>query len=179
MVRASAGKRALRYGGITLVAVGLVACLVGAVMAFSPEPESGGEVVRAMVTAAGVPLLLLSVGMGLQTWLIVSGGPVLALSPAGVWIRTRASRGQAIWLPWEGIEHISRRRWSVEKFLVVKPRDPRTVQDLGAFTTAEMGPLLGYLGSPLIATLNTADKSEAEILAAVAHFSAGRVPVTW
>lgn len=179
MVRASPGKRALRYGVIALVFVFLIACLVGAAMAFSPEPASGGEVVRTLVRAAGVPLLLLSVGMGFQTWLIVSGGPVLALSPAGVWIRTRPSRGQAIWLPWEGIEQISRRRWSVEKYLVVKPRDPRTVQNLGAVTEMEMGLLLGYLGSPLIATLNTADKSEAEILAAVTRFSAGRCHITW
>ncbi|XVU26339.1 hypothetical protein ACQPZJ_04595 [Actinoplanes sp. CA-054009] len=110
-------------------------------------------------------------------WLVASGGPVLAAGPAGLWIKTRPTRGQAVWLPWEHIGLISRRRWFVEKMLVVHPRDPRLNDSLGAFTAVDASSLNLIFGSGLTATLTFADKKEAEILQAVAYFANHRVPL--
>jgi hypothetical protein len=108
---------------------------------------------------------------------VTSGGPVLAVNPAGIWIKTRPTRGQAIWLPWEMIERIYRRRWSFDKMICVKPRDPRVGANLGAFTALDSGMQQLFFGSGFTATANFADKPEAEIMSALRHFAAGRCPV--
>ncbi|WDZ86864.1 hypothetical protein [Micromonospora cathayae] len=177
VVRPSVGKRALVFGAVVLVLLVPVLCLAGLGMASSTEPGPSSGSGPFLLGLAGCLLLATGLPLGLQLWLIASGGPVLALSPAGLWIRTRPTRGQAVWLPWEGVAQIRRRRWSLEKMLVVQPRDPRTVSNLGAYTALDSGLLSAFYGSGLVATLNFADRSEAEILAAVAHYSAGRCPL--
>jgi hypothetical protein len=122
-----------------------------------------------------VLVVVLGAVFGLLLWLSSSGGPVLAVGPAGLWIKTRPTRGQAIWLPWEAIALISRRRWSVEKLLVVQPRDLRAENGLGAFTAFDASISRAFYGSGFTATLNMGDKDEAEILQAVAYFAANRV----
>jgi hypothetical protein len=113
--------------------------------------------------------------IGLQVWRLVSGGPVLAAGPAGLWIRTRMGRGQAIWLPWEAIALISRRRWMFDKMLVVQPHDPRVTKGLGARTAFSSLNSSAVYGDGFLASLTMADRKEAEILQAVAHFAANRV----
>ena len=66
-----------------------------------------------------------------------SGGPVLAVGPRGLWIKTRPTRGQAMWLPWEAIARIYRRRWSLEKMVCVQPPDPRVGSGLGSYTAVD------------------------------------------
>ena len=74
---------------------------------------TGSSLVQNGTITTGVVIAFLLVGLfGLQVWLLATGGPVLAVGPAGLWIKTRPTRGQAIWLPWEAIGLISRRRWS-------------------------------------------------------------------
>jgi len=150
-------------------------CLLGVGAAASDDQTS------ALAALGFLGCLVVSIAglMGFQLWLVASGGPVLAVGPAGMWIKTRPTRGQAIWLPWEGIAHISRRRWSLEKMVVVKPRDPRVGSNLGSFTALDSSMLQLFYGSGFTATLNFADKPEAEIMAAIAHFSAGRCHITW
>ncbi|HEX5595881.1 MAG TPA: hypothetical protein VFX61_07675 [Micromonosporaceae bacterium] len=176
VVRPSIRKRGMVFGAVPLVLIVPLSCLFGIAMLGSDETDAG-EALLGLVAVAGCLLLLLGLPLGFQLWLIASGGPVLALGPAGLWIRTRPTRGQAIWLPWEGVAQISRRRWSFEKMLVVKPRDPRAEQNLGAFTALDSGLLNLFYGSGFVATLNFADKPEAEILAAVHHYNAGRAPI--
>ncbi|WP_189040149.1 hypothetical protein [Micromonospora sonchi] len=161
--------------GVALLLIVPIACCIGAGVMGSADSGSGA--LLGFLGLLGCLLAVICLPLGIQLWLIGSGGPVLALGPAGLWIRTRPTRGQAIWLPWEGIAQISRRRWSLEKMLVVKPRDTRALQNLGAYTALDSAGLSAFYGSGLVATLNFADKSEAEILAAVAHFSAGRCPL--
>lgn len=178
VVRPNVAKRGLLMTGVVLLLILPIACCAGLGMVNSADPQLRSRSVVAILGVVGCLLALVALPLGIQLWLIGSGGPVLALGPAGLWIRTRPTRGQAIWLPWEGVARISRRRWSLEKMLVVTPRDARVLQHLGAFTALDSATLSAFYGSGLVATLNFADRSEAEIMAAVAHYSAGRCQLT-
>jgi hypothetical protein len=169
IVRHSVRKRAVVFGGI----FALLLVPLGAVFALVAEPRNA---VGLLVVFLGIALLLVGL-FGLQVWMLASGGPALAVGPVGLWIKTRPSRGQAIWLPWESIGQISRGRLNLEKMLCVAPRDPRAEQNLGAYTAFDAHVVMNAFGTGFVATLNFADRGEAEILAAVAHFSAGRVPL--
>ncbi|MEV4665966.1 hypothetical protein AB0J85_28970 [Micromonospora echinofusca] len=178
VVRPNVAKRGLLMMGVALVLILPIACCAGLGVVNSADPQLRSQSVVGLLAVVGCLLALIALPLGIQLWLIGSGGPVLALGPAGLWIRTRPTRGQAIWLPWEGVAQISRRRWSLEKMLVVTPRDARALRHLGAFTALDGAALNAFYGSGLVATLNFADRPEAEILAAVAHYSAGRCQLT-
>ncbi|MFI7513776.1 hypothetical protein ACIBVK_09815 [Micromonospora echinofusca] len=178
VVRPNVAKRGLLMMGVALVLILPIACCAGLGVVNSADPQSRSQSVVGLLAVVGCLLALIALPLGIQLWLIGSGGPVLALGPAGLWIRTRPTRGQAIWLPWEGVAQISRRRWSLEKMLVVTPRDARALRHLGAFTALDGAALNAFYGSGLVATLNFADRPEAEIMAAVAHYSAGRCQLT-
>ncbi|WP_446216860.1 hypothetical protein [Micromonospora sp. IBHARD004] len=170
IARPSLRKRALALGGLTVLIGLVIACPMG--LAASSE-NGGAEILLA------VPLIMFffALVVGLQLWLVSSGGPVLAVGPAGLWIKTRPTRGQAIWLPWEAIDQIYRRRWGLEKMLCVRARDPRAGGDLGAFTALDTGMQQAFFGTGFTATVNFADRSEQEIMAAVVRCSAGRCRV--
>jgi hypothetical protein len=168
VVRPSVRKRVLFFGAFLLGLLAVLGCVLG--LGAIGSPNAGALLVLFIVIALGFVGLF-----GLQIWLLATGGPVLAMGPAGLWIKTRPSRGQAIWLPWEAIGMISRRRWSFEKMLCVAPRDPRAEQKLGAFTAFDSMVTQAAFGTGFTATLNFADRSEQEILQAVAYFAAGRV----
>jgi hypothetical protein len=166
IARHSAGKRGVLFGGAALVVAVLVSC----------APLLAGETLIGLV-GAGAVAVLTAVLLGLHLYLLASGGPALAIGPAGLWIKTRPTRGQAIWLPWEAIERIYVRRWVFDKMLCVKPRDPRAGTHLGTFTALDSGMQQLVFGTGLTAPLNFADRPETEIMGAVAHFSAGRVRI--
>jgi hypothetical protein len=168
IVRPSVRKRVVFFG--SLVTVLLV--FLGCVLSWGAAGSSNS--IGLLIVFLGIAVLFVGL-FGLQIWLLATGGPVLAVGPAGLWIKTRPSRGQAIWLPWEAIGLISRRRWSFEKMLCVAPRDPRAGQQLGAFTAFDSVVTQAAFGTGFTATLNFADQSEQEILQAVAYFAAGRV----
>ncbi|WP_125807249.1 hypothetical protein [Actinoplanes sp. ATCC 53533] len=170
IVRPSVRKRVLAFGGFVLALMTVLGCVLG--LAAIGSPNGGALLILFLVIAVAFVGLF-----GLQIWLVATGGPVLAVGPAGLWIKTRPSRGQAIWLPWEAIGGISRRRWSFEKMLCVAPRDPRAEQRLGAFTAFDSMVTQAAFGTGFTATLNFADRSEQEILQAVAYFAGGRVPL--
>ncbi|MGR6322057.1 hypothetical protein Q2K19_15380 [Micromonospora soli] len=168
--RPSLRKRALALGAVTLV-IGLVlACPIGAA-------ASGPNGDLALLWMIPVIMLLFFLPVGLQLWLVSSGGPVLAVGPEGLWIKTRPTRGQAIWLPWAAIDRIYLRRWGLEKMLCVKPRDPRVGSGLGAFTAVDAGMTQAFFGTGFTATVNYADHSEDEIMRAVVGYAAGRCRV--
>lgn len=170
VARPSLRKRGLALGGMTLL-IGLVmTCPLG--LAASSEDGGAGILLA-------VPLIMLAFALvvGLQLWLVSSGGPVLGLGAEGLWIKTRPTRGQAIWLPWEAIDQIYRRRWGLEKMLCVKARDQGAGGDLGAFTALDAGMQQAFFGTGFTATVNFADRSEEEIMRAVVRYSAGRCRV--
>ena len=171
VVRPSVKKRLLLFGGLLLFILLLLGCPAGLAL------SDGGD--GAAIFVVGIALLLVFFGgvLGLQLYLISSGGPILAAGPAGLWIKTRPTRGQAIWLPWEGIERVYRRRWGLEKMVCVKARDPRAGSNLGAFTAVDSSMQQLFFGSGFTATCTYADKPETEIVGALTHFSAGRCPV--
>ncbi|WP_416901092.1 hypothetical protein [Micromonospora echinospora] len=177
VVRPSVAKRGLVMGAVALVLLSPIVCLAGLGLAGSTDPDMRANAALVIVGIFVCLLAAISLPLGIQLWLIASGGPVLALSPAGLWIRTRPTRGQAVWVPWEAVAQIRRRRWSLEKMLVVQLRDPRMLQNLGAYTALDSSMLNAFYGSGLVATLNFADRSEQEIVAAVTHYSAGRCPI--
>ncbi|WP_433531495.1 hypothetical protein ACQPYA_05165 [Micromonospora sp. CA-263727] len=168
MVRPDVAKRGLLFLGFALTLNLPIALLVGVRLL------PGDATLLGILGALGCLLALTCVPLGLQLWLIGSGGPVLAFGPAGLWIRTRPTRGQAVWLPWAAVAQISRRRWGLERMLVVTLHDPRVLRNLGAYTALDSGMLTTIYGSGLVATLTFADRPEAEIVAAVAYHSAGR-----
>jgi hypothetical protein len=172
IVRASVGKRVMQFGIILGVLALLVACPFGLA---ASEPGSGG--LGAALAVLGCVLVFFGALMGLQIYLLTSGGPVLAVGPHGLWIKTRPTRGQAIWLPWELVARIYRRRWAFDKMVCVQPRDPRVGANLGAFTAVDSGMQQLFFGSGFTATLNFADRRESEIMAALAGYAAGRCPV--
>jgi hypothetical protein len=171
VVYPSVGKRALQFGGLLLFLVLLLGCPIGLAVA------SSGSDALPVAGIFGCILLVTAAAFCLQLYLITSGGPVLAANQAGMWIKTRPTRGQAVWLPWEGIERIYRRRWSLEKMVCVKPRDPRATSHLGAFTAVDSSMQQLFFGSGFTATLNFANRSEQEIMTALAQLSAGRCPI--
>ncbi len=156
MLRPSMRKRVLLFGGLLLFILLLLACPAG--LALSDGGDSGGAVI--FIVAMAVVLLFFGGVLGLQLYLITSGGPILAAGPAGLWIKTRPTRGQAIWLPWEGVERIYRRRWGLEKMVCVKARDPRAGSNLGAFTAVDSSMQQLFFGSGFTATCTYADKPE-------------------
>lgn len=177
VVRPSVAKRGLVMGGLALLLLSPIICFAGLGLSSSADPDIRGDVLLGVGAMTLCLLAAVGLPLGIQLWLIASGGPVLALSPAGLWIRTRPTRGQAVWVPWEAVAQIRRRRWSLEKMLVVQLRDPRMLQNLGTYTALDSSLLTAFYGSGLVATLNFADRSEQEIVAAVTHFSAGRCPI--
>jgi hypothetical protein len=171
VVRPSVKKRLLLFGGLLLFILLLLGCPAGLAL----SDGGGGAVI--FTVAMAVVLLLFGGVLGLQLYLSTSGGPILAVGPAGLWIKTRPTRGQAIWLAWDGIERVYRRRWGLEKMVCVKARDPRAGSNLGAFTALDSSMQQLFFGSGFTATCTFADKPEAEIVGALTHFSAGRCPV--
>lgn len=167
VARHSVKKRVLLFGGISGGIALLFAAFVGI---------ASGDLLIGLATF-GCFAVMFGLIFGVQIALFATGGPVLAIGPAGLWIKTRPTRGQAIWLPWEAIERVYQRRWALDKMLCVKPRDPRTGANLGTFTALDSGMQQLVFGTGFTAPLNFADRPEAEIISAVAHFSGGRVHV--
>jgi hypothetical protein len=170
VARPSLRKRALAFGALMLFILLVLACPVG----LAASSDGGG---LGLLFVVPVLLLFIVLPVGLQLWLITSGGPVLAIGPAGLWIKTRPTRGQAIWLPWEAIDRIYLRRWALEKMLCVKPRDPRVGTGLGASTALDSGMQQAFFGTGFTATVKYTDRSEEEIMRAVVGYAAGRCRV--
>jgi hypothetical protein len=172
-VRPNAGKRVLHLSGVLLITLVPLGCVLGLATVGESNADTGG-----LLGVVAFVVVLLGALFAFQVWAVTTGGPILAAGPAGLWIKTRPTRGQAIWLPWEAIGLISRRRWGIEKMLCVQARDPGAGGGLGAFTAVDAGITKAFFGTGFTATLNFADRKEAEILQAVAHFAAGRVPLS-
>jgi hypothetical protein len=176
VVRHSRRKRFTMAGSIVLALELFIGCLLGLSTLGGdkggPGPSWGG-----LLAGFGViTVLLVTCFAGLMLFL-TGGGPVLAVGPDGLWIRSRPSRGQAIWLPWSAIGIISRRRYGLERMLVVRPRDRRTDENLGLLTALDSSIIRTFYVNGFTATLNMADRREDEILLAVAYYSANRVPL--
>ncbi|NES12720.1 MULTISPECIES: hypothetical protein [unclassified Micromonospora] len=170
VLRQSVGKRALLFV-LMILFIGLVmACPLGAAV-------SAGNADPVVLLVVPAFLLLFALLLSFQLWLITSGGPVLAVGPDGLWIKTRPTRGQAIWLPWAAIDRIYLRRWALEKMLCVKPHDPRVGSGLGVYTALDSGLQQAFFGTGFAATVNFADRPEEEIMRAVVGYSAGRCRV--
>jgi hypothetical protein len=173
VVRPSVVKRLLVLLPVALAILLVIGCPATLILTADGPVHTSGDIV-ALVALMGCLTVVIAAVLTLQIVLVSSGGPVLAASPAGLWIKTRPTRGQAIWLPWEAVAEIRRRRWALEKMVVVRPRDPRIEGGLGAFTALDSAALKLFYGSGFTATLNFADRSEDEILATLRQFSAGR-----
>jgi hypothetical protein len=163
----------LRKRGIQFGVVGAVLIVLFTVLLLSGADEFEGGVRGVLRTSLGAAIVLGALFGGL-VWLLSGGGPVLAAGPAGLWIRTRPTRGQAIWLPWEAISHIRRGRWGVERLLIIHPLDP-SATDLGTLSWFDTRYLRAWHGSGLIAAVKFVDRTENEIRQAVAYYAANRV----
>jgi hypothetical protein len=168
VVRPHLGKRLIQFGSLLVFVLLVVACPIGL------TASDGGDLAGALAPL-GFILLVAFALLGLQIYLLTSGGPVLAVNPDGIWVKTRPTRGQAVFLPWGAIERVYRRRWAFDKMLCVKPWDPRSTSGLGAFTAVDSSMQQLFFGTGFTAPLTFGDRPENEVLGAVAHYAAGRV----
>jgi hypothetical protein len=110
----------------------------------------------------------------------LTGGPLLGLHEHGVWVRTRRSPGQAIWLPWPTIEYVQRRRGR-RGYLVIRPRDLRLGGlRLGAWTRISLVNQETFLGPGFVVLPGFAGERAETVLGAMAHYSGlsgKRVPI--
>jgi len=170
LIHQSIAKRGIQFGGLGLFILVLFGCPLG--LAISDGADTGPLVVVL------VALVVLIGGLfGLQVYLLTSGGPSLGVNPAGVWVKTRPTRGQAVFLPWQAIERVYRRRWGIDKVVCVKPRDPRSADNLGTFTAIDSSMQQLIFGTGFTAPLTFGDRPEQEVMAAIARFAAGRVRI--
>ncbi|MEV0134343.1 hypothetical protein AB0H83_38520 [Dactylosporangium sp. NPDC050688] len=119
VVRRSTGKVALLYGAIYFMCWVLVTVQV-AVSLLTDSPDStGGDTVAAV--AVGVcGLVVFGAMVAITVRLVVGNGPVLALDHAGLWVKNSTGMfARAVWLPWESVEQVRRRRVVIFRMLVV------------------------------------------------------------
>jgi hypothetical protein len=177
VVRASVGKRIAQFALLGVLVLVVLSCSLAAVTVGAPGDSATAAGLLPLLVGVGLAAVVICGLLALQVYLLTSGGPVLAVGPHGLWIKTRPTRGQAMWLPWEAIARIYRRRWSLEKMVCVQPHDPRVGSGLGSYTAVDSAAQQLFFGSRLAATLNFADRPESEIMGALAHFAAGRCRV--
>ncbi|MGC4893207.1 hypothetical protein [Micromonospora sp. DT31] len=178
MVRPHIPKRGLASVVVLVVAVSpFVWAYVSILNWMGREAALEYDDYRDLFDLVACPLILVGTPLGCQLWLTRSLGPVLALGPAGLWIRTRPTQGEAILLAWEDIARITRRRrWNGEKVLVVTPGDPQLCQRLGILTPVDGRARRSLRHAGLTATLTFADRPEAEILTTLGHHHAAAGP---
>lgn len=118
-MRRSAGKVALLYGAIYLVCWTLL--IVQAMVALLTDSldSTNGDVVAAVaVLVCG--LVAYGAMVAVTVRLVVGNGPVLALDHAGLWVKNSTGMfARAVWLPWESVEQVRRRRVVIFRMLVV------------------------------------------------------------
>lgn len=126
-----------------------------------------------------VPVLIagLTLVTGFLYWYTTTGGPLMAIGPYGIWIRTRPMPGQAVWLPWESISAIDRRRIGIETLMQVHTHGPDLRSKMGWYTVFDNAVLGMRTRHAFLCTLTWADRTEDEILQAVSYFAANRVPL--
>jgi hypothetical protein len=170
-----------------IIRVGVAAVVLGVIMAAISFAALADDSLGAAFGMLGFTVLIV-VLMVVPTVRMVTAGPVLAVGPAGLWIKTRpGGRRQAIWLPWESIAMITRFSRQVnfaeqDRYLVVRPADPRASQGLGAASAIgnalwRMSSVFSTMPDGFVATIKHSDRPEAEILQAVAYYAANRVPL--
>jgi hypothetical protein len=168
VVQQNVGKRVLMLAALGLGPL----AVIGLVLAFVIAQTAG---VGAGVGTLFCLLLAGALFVGLQVAVQVRPGPLLAAGPGGVWIRTRPFRSPGIWLPWEAIQQVYRKRWGFERYLCFRPYDQRVGQNLGGLGQIDASMSKAVFGTGLLLTLTMADRKEAEILQAVAYYANGRV----
>ncbi|MEV4512827.1 hypothetical protein AB0K00_28120 [Dactylosporangium sp. NPDC049525] len=149
VVRRSAARVAVFLGAVFLaVWAPLTGLLAFGLLAGESPDRTGGDAV-AVVAFGCCALLMFAAAVAVGVRLIVAAGPVLALDHAGLWVRnSRALWARAVWVPWESVERAGPRRVLLARTLVVG-----------------VGGRVRYL-----VPLRLNDRTEAEIIAAVASF---------
>jgi hypothetical protein len=117
-------------------------------------------VLAVLACAATLPVLLL----GLQIRRLTGSNVLLAAGPSGLWIRSEAPLVDNLHLQWEEVDRVSIVHWRLlDKRLVVTPRDPRSAGGRG-----------GPAGAGFQVRISLADRSSADIVAALRHYRAGQ-----
>jgi hypothetical protein len=110
-------------------------------------------------------------------WARVNGGPLLAATPWGLWVRTRPGPGQAIWLPWVAIASMQTRRRGNRTAFVITPRDPTLGRmRLGVWTALAGGWQHLVFGRGFAVRVSLADRWTREVLAMALHYASVDVP---
>ncbi|MGA3525985.1 hypothetical protein [Melissospora conviva] len=190
-VRPSTARRGLAYAGVVLAVMAPLTYYFFLLLG-DPNRELDFDARLDLFGLVAYPLIVVGTPLGCRLWLFRASGPVLAMDPAGLWIRipaggrllvagpngmwmrTRPAQGPVLWLPWESVARLHPQRRGLKRMLVVQPRDPRTLRRGDASTVIDDDLVRVFHGTGPAAYLNFTDRSEAEIMAAAAHHSAGR-----
>ena len=113
---------------------------------------------------------------GFMALFMTIGGPLMACDEHGVWLRSRKFPVRALWLPWEAVRGMRLKRWGGDRALCVEPFDSHAGRG-GALTALEHAQSRLMVGTRLTMSTLIADRPTPELIAAIAHYSRGRIHV--
>lgn len=166
LVRPNARGYAKIFSAVLLVLL-LIPVVVWLALNLSPDPPWAGMPWILWIS------VLCDVGVvSFVWWVAAGGGPRLAMGPDGVWLRSVNWPVQAIFLSWSDIAAVWMSRHSG---LCFAPRDPNLLASLGPRATRGARTQHRRHGALLVVPLGRhSDRPTPEVLAALAHFAAGR-----
>lgn len=156
-MRRSAGRVAVFLGAVFAAIWALLTGLLAAGLLRGESPDRTGGDVVAVVAFGFCVLVTFGIGLFVAVRVVLAAGPVLALDHAGVWVKnSQTVWARAVWVPWESVERATRHRFLLSRMLAV---------------------FVHGGGVRYLVPLRLNDRTEAEIIAAVARFSAGRISI--
>jgi hypothetical protein len=148
VVRRSAGRVSALLGSMfAVIWVLLTGQLAVGLLAGESPDRTGGDVI-AVVAGGLCGLVLFGAAAAIAVRIILARGPVLALDHSGLWVKnSQAVWGRAVWVPWESVERVTRRRFLGTRMIAVAAG-----------------------GARYLVPLRLNDRTEAEIIGAVGQF---------
>jgi hypothetical protein len=138
-------------------------------------PRSVGDLAGGFAIVGGIMIAGGLFQLGLVAAFMMTGGPYLAASADGLWIRARKWPVRAMFLPWGAIQQVYARRWMLEKAVCVVTHDPHTGERAGLGARLDMRTQRLFFGARLTAPTFFCGRNADEVLADLHRLSGGRV----
>lgn len=162
-----------RYAKIFGTLLGLL--LISPIVVWAVINASLGPPVVGMSWIAWISVLVNAAIVGWAWWITAGGGPRMSIGAEGVWLRGINRPIRAHFLRWEQIDLV----WLDRKsYLCLRSRDPGLVAGWTGQAGMEVRAAIRRRGAPFSVPLGKhSDRPDAEVLAALQHFSTGRVSI--
>jgi hypothetical protein len=167
------GVYGLLYLGFPIL-IGL--CFLGILLFWLP-PAERDEIPSILLFASTVPLIGGALQLAMMVGLGMSGGPYLAASADGVWVRARKWPARSVFLPWAAVARIYRRRWMWDQVVCVQAHDRRAGHEAGAMARLDTRVQRTLFGAGLTASTFFCGRNADEVFHELRMLSAGRVPI--